>query len=202
MTGSESGMLWHLQRRHRLPVDRHHRCEAWKLCPQGWLEISHKVWHTLIWQGRTQKANLTLWSTRCALFLGIWMHVGQSRVVLFVVASCRSVWIPATMCQSLTTATMWCAARSVTPGTTPTFPAATYLRKWNLGQRWPVLEYDASDLLLYWCLFSQFSFFRYWNGVNIVCGHLSDEECCITRGNGLKIVRLLYPVSSFTLKSN
>ena len=58
----------------------------------------------------------------------------QSCVVLFVITLCRSVWIPAIRCQSLTTATMWCAATSGTPGTTPTFPAATYLRKWNLVQ--------------------------------------------------------------------
>lgn len=37
--GPEPGMLWYLQRRHRLPVDWHHRCETWQLCPEGLLEI-------------------------------------------------------------------------------------------------------------------------------------------------------------------
>lgn len=34
-SGSESRVLRHLQRRHWLPVDRHHWRETWKLHPQG-----------------------------------------------------------------------------------------------------------------------------------------------------------------------
>lgn len=34
-TGFESRLLWHLQCRHRLSVDRHHRCVPWKIHPQG-----------------------------------------------------------------------------------------------------------------------------------------------------------------------
>lgn len=36
--GPEPGMLWYLQRRHRLPVDRYHRCETWKLRLEGLLQ--------------------------------------------------------------------------------------------------------------------------------------------------------------------
>lgn len=35
VAGSESRMLRHLQRRHRLSVDRHYRRETWELHPQG-----------------------------------------------------------------------------------------------------------------------------------------------------------------------
>lgn len=33
--GSQSGLLWHVSRQHRLPVDWHHWRAAWKLCSQG-----------------------------------------------------------------------------------------------------------------------------------------------------------------------
>lgn len=33
--GSQSWMLWHVPRQHRLPVDRHHWCAAGKLHTQG-----------------------------------------------------------------------------------------------------------------------------------------------------------------------
>lgn len=36
--GPEPRMLRYLQRRHRLPVDRYHRCETWKLRPEGLLQ--------------------------------------------------------------------------------------------------------------------------------------------------------------------
>lgn len=37
--GPEPGMLWHLQCRHWLSVDWHHRCKTWQLYPEGLLGI-------------------------------------------------------------------------------------------------------------------------------------------------------------------
>lgn len=40
-------MLWHVQRGHWLPVDRHHRCETWKLRPEGLSENTDGSWSLL-----------------------------------------------------------------------------------------------------------------------------------------------------------
>lgn len=89
--GPQSGLLRHVSRQHRLPVDWHHRRAAWQLRAQG--------------GSRQNGIYNCLWKTHTV------------RILCFHLIL-RWRWTPLGWCRSLISPTMRCAVTSGTPGAT------------------------------------------------------------------------------------
>ncbi len=96
--GSEPRVLWYLQCRHRLPVDWHHRCETWKLHPQGLLEIPDETsWDNKSLQGdawkHTATINIFFYQRQCCLFIFVavlLIYTCFMYLFLFFTGQCKS----------------------------------------------------------------------------------------------------------------